>query len=100
MPQTTDAPNERQASPRTLQKRFGLSGLETPQRAVQTTSFTSWAVDDCLGLQTVSVLFSDRSELVLDVLSKNEVFPGVRLGDVRDDDLFPLAFMYFKFYSP
>src|ERR1700737_5551225 len=49
VPQTTDAPYERQASPRTLQKRFGLSGLETPQRAVQTTSLDKLLVSPALG---------------------------------------------------
>lgn len=46
---------------------------------------------DRLRLQIVFVLFSDRSELVLGALGKNRAFPGVRLGDVRDGDLFPLG---------
>src|SRR3982074_2478722 len=49
VPQTTDAPNERQASPCTLQNLLGLSGLESPQRAVETTSLEKLLVRPAFG---------------------------------------------------
>src|SRR6266550_1469378 len=46
--ETTDTRNERQASPRALKERFGVSRLQSPQSAIESTALDQLAVRPAL----------------------------------------------------